>query len=908
MKNSKGFTLILALIVLTLLSTLMALFIALVSSNLRQSQGALKVSAIEVLANSGIDYCNTMLMRSPDGADWRPVPDNISMKDGWVPGAAGAAAAPAAPSASDCADDLQKIYESDPDYENLMAWWPEELTTDGGIPYAGPTGGYTRFNSGEGRFLVRVSYESVVPDGEGSYNANYYDADSKFLKIESIGKLGAVDESDPTTMKPYGNPSKQQYLVAYKPIAITDYLRYVTNKDDRKTVFNIGTDLIAEKFGRADTRYSFRGAPMRIQGDAEFDANSTVFLRGQSLDVNGRSVVSPRDYLEITGELVNPDLDFVTLFSCDDSTSQVMADSVSKDSFVKRGGAKNGDGVTRIAAPIIDASDVSGNNLRYRSLTKSSGRYITETGKNSGEFGWGAGIYINNFSDVQKESETLFGGYSLRADWLNPGNLFSKNWQGPYYIPPGVVIVLHPDVSTGITITRTDFDSRNKNKVWCDAGGIPHPEWGATINVPYPLDGENRSFEGGGLPAWADSEQSVIKGNGVIYAEGNIRIKGMLPENVQLTVVSNENIYIEGNLLKYRNADTELDKAVDMIGQSSSPVDHRCSISLLARNNVVVNTTQFLAPQMALGPDDTASDADGSNEPPYHMELSPLNYGRNFSWSYMFGPYESETDLYGSVLEKGYNVMLRHSSKNGFIDAYMDVFNHSVNNWVSVDWGSELNLNPYYRNYAFKNKLRMDGGNSWQTLANGSGWRYAVEYFKLFDNDMYGSGRPTMGDTQYMRIFLDRESVGNYVLGNISVNPMDVRIEALSYAQNGSFFVIPGYWFNPDPNFKNDKLWMLGDPMDIRITIDGAISENVMADKSDQRAWMEKWGTTFDPTLSEESYDSFHDGLGLNILYDDHLAYPVVDAAPIRTDRFGRVLAVTPRLPVSETLVYKGRP
>ncbi|MBO4547984.1 MAG: hypothetical protein J5758_02095, partial [Abditibacteriota bacterium] len=120
--NSKGFTLILALIVLTLLSTLLALFIAMVSSNLRQSQNSLKISTIEVMANSGIDYCNNMLVHSPDGADWRPVPDNISMKDGWTP-----AQGSPMPDEADCVSDLATLADTDPDYENLMAYWPTEL-------------------------------------------------------------------------------------------------------------------------------------------------------------------------------------------------------------------------------------------------------------------------------------------------------------------------------------------------------------------------------------------------------------------------------------------------------------------------------------------------------------------------------------------------------------------------------------------------------------------------------------------------------------------------------------------------------------------------------------------------------------------------------------------------------------
>ena len=64
-------------------------------------------------------------------------------------------------------------YSSDPDLEYLVA-------------------GYTRYNTGAGRYLVRVTYDPVnlsnqaVPPG-------------KYLKIESIGREGNIDSLDPTT-------------------------------------------------------------------------------------------------------------------------------------------------------------------------------------------------------------------------------------------------------------------------------------------------------------------------------------------------------------------------------------------------------------------------------------------------------------------------------------------------------------------------------------------------------------------------------------------------------------------------------------------------------------------------------------------------------------------------------------
>ena len=111
--------------------------------------------------------------------------------------------------------------------------------------------------------------------------------------------------------------------------------------------------------------------------------------------------------------------------------------------------------------------------------------------------------------------------------------------------------------------------------------------------------------------------------------------------------------------------------------------------------------------------------------------------------------------------------------------------------------------------------------------------------------------------------------VSSYLLGGAAISPMDVRIEATIYAQNGTFFIIPGLPLNPNagsdsrsqallnatnnnPNAPagsmariagTDPLFPFADePYDCRITIVGAISENFTASAAEQGEWMKHWG------------------------------------------------------------------
>ena len=157
-----------------------------------------------------------------------------------------------------------------------------------------------------------------------------------------------------------------------------------------------------------------------------------------------------------------------------------------------------------------------------------------------------------------------------------------------------------------------------------------------------------------------------------------------------------------------------------------------------------------------------------------------------------------------------------------------------------------------------------------------------------------------------------------YVLGPIAVapprgygsdptnlaSPLPVQIQALIYAQNGSWFIIPGPWFNEDTsNAPYDQAYYQGrqspgyhEPLNIALQFYGAISENMPAPIGDVADWTSKWcGTAYDSFNKSLSY-SYDPLLRLERLRRDPLSK---DANPVyvRTPRF-KYLPMTPDLMV----------
>jgi hypothetical protein len=116
-----------------------------------------------------------------------------------------------------------------------------------------------------------------------------------------------------------------------------------------------------------------------------------------------------------------------------------------------------------------------------------------------------------------------------------------------------------------------------------------------------------------------------------------------------------------------------------------------------------------------------------------------------------------------------------------------------------------------------------------------------------------------------------QQASNDYVLGRFAIVPDDVRIEASMFAEEGTFFVIPGLWFNPNPNDTyatyiaadvsgasltaaqmddrrrtnfgaSPSMPFYGEPIDARIIISGSVSENMPPTGAQQSEYLRKWG------------------------------------------------------------------
>lgn len=76
-RGEAGQSLVVAIIVLFILLFVGGLFIALVARNLQQARRSAQVSGATGFAEAGLRYLDNQLMTSPEGADWRSLPDDV---------------------------------------------------------------------------------------------------------------------------------------------------------------------------------------------------------------------------------------------------------------------------------------------------------------------------------------------------------------------------------------------------------------------------------------------------------------------------------------------------------------------------------------------------------------------------------------------------------------------------------------------------------------------------------------------------------------------------------------------------------------------------------------------------------------------------------------------------------------
>jgi hypothetical protein len=392
--------------------------------------------------------------------------------------------------------------------------------------------------------------------------------------------------------------------------------------------------------------------------------------------------------------------------------------------------------------------------------------------------------------------------------------------------------------------------------------------------------------------------------NGVIYAEGNVRVKGRIPSGRQIIIVTNGTAYIEGNIVKG---------------------DARSTLAILAKDYVCINTTQFL--QRTFDSPASAQGDPTNVEAPYFFEVLPDQPMRLL---FSFG--EDPTQYTGNF--GGLRLYLRHaaSGAGSFINLLVNP--------------SEF-TDPFYRFNipGFPNVMYPLGRTAFQVYPN-----YEKVAFPLAPPPVGSSyafapqpGIPNLLQLQLQPI----ANLGDFQLPTdnklyrfsaAAIQPLDIKIQAALFAQEGCFFVIPGYWFNTDPqdtraNFEergarpagvaSPEFPFYGEPLDIRITIEGAIAENFTAPLGDQTEWLRKWGWiprrygNSDFEIPIEHQAESHDAAGqyaVNLLmrYDpifrnlSPLRVAYTPAQDPSGQHPGRLLPPIPRLPVCPKPIYAG--
>lgn len=283
-------------------------------------------------------------------------------------------------------------------------------------------------------------------------------------------------------------------------------------------------------------------------------------------------------------------------------------------------GAPQLDTASSLVAPVIAPRAVPPAPIDFSSYANKA-----KGGTVAGNNGYGPGVYLANTDDREKIGATelstsqlqrfwqrksfpattggnftmLSGGAGAKLCYGRPGTdayLYPmpsgsleqraiRGWISPWeFLPRGAQVTLDGATNT-ITITRDALDdSGSVSQGWKIPDGSTPTSKCTQMSLQVILEttgiysGTYTANYSMGTAGVVLATQVVHGFNGIICAEGNVRVRGTWT-GVPLTIVSGNNIYIEGNV-SARDAMNNL-----LPGK----------IALLAKKNVVLNPTQFVA-------------------------------------------------------------------------------------------------------------------------------------------------------------------------------------------------------------------------------------------------------------------------------------------------------------------------
>ncbi len=1007
-----GQTLVVAILTLGAILIMGFVFLGLIARNVFDTGQSQRLSAAAQLAQAGARFAHDQLVNSELGADWRPAPSEIG-------------------AGSDFTRDPDALYLR-PGTGFPFRDDADAMTDQGGPDGLGP---FSRVGFESGRALIRVRYAPADPSVFTASTGVLRDPSKArhYLIIEAVGRPGQVNLNDPTTL-PRGEAVRfrnfadaaafraalatlkhrdgqivnSNKTTAFASIGIIEQARFVTNVNDVSSPIEIGFPAgvgatfdgdpveVPVQYG-AVGRMPNMGNPGLLTADVPFGAST--YVNGDLL-VHGEAVFNLNltlgESLLVAGTIRGADDDArLTLRSARfDGTWQTVGTSLSNTtapsldsrngSFSTVGGAvKDGiarpdaqgfaRGIGRKEPPRLFVENADTGLTRYDLLTRESGPGV------AGRYGHGRGVYVDNASDRQnratrKGREQAGADESLVNDWLNPNNdQPNSGWQGNYYIPRAAQVMLLPN---GFVIAR-DPRGPEEERFWKTPSGDNTNLQAIRYRIG---DVGGQPYIVNSLTPGVDIDQTAVdfsRGqpfNGVLLFEGNVRVRGVIPTDIQLTLASKATIYVDGSIVK----------GVTDLGGGRLNRPSRSALALLARDYVALNTTQFFAPMV--GSLQTREEVEGS------LPLNPvvLNPGTGLT----FGAEVLLDPASGNVPSnwQTYSALYRAADNPSLTMTPALLLSHAADAGGPAFLSLDINPGLPDPTYFFYRSRFLGGTPGGPSMAEGvfalptpTGGTIEPNYvgglFPPGPAPVYGLGFPdvqvyprfetigfpipfaSISPSAYTvrphegNLFsvgartIGSDPVKDYLIARAAIVPHDVRVEATIYAEQGCFFVIPGKWFNPNPNDRRDlynegtteasriearlnryrnfgtlpEAPFYGEPIDVRVTVVGAISENLPAPMSQQAQWLQKWGWipeklgASNVSIPASHVPSWYQANGrryvpnLALVYDPMLAtskangFEISPANPyVRTDEYGRPLPPMPALPVSPTLAFFG--
>ena len=375
-----------------------------------------------------------------------------------------------------------------------------------------------------------------------------------------------------------------------------------------------------------------------------------------------------------------------------------------------------------------------------------------------------------------------------------------------------------------------------------------------------------------------------------------------------LTIVSGGTIYIEGNLLGPASRKDRSGSYLAQSGAGSGAIKngsvHDSKLALLAADNVCLNPTRIYDDMVSLAADRVFKGVTLPGGTRYPAVPDSASFPSEWYWQ-AFATSGNTAFVYSFSTAGRVNprmrLLLRHAGED-YAGSSSTILRMVVNDQYPFYWNKALGessaTNLYFATTATvstiypwmtpllagaSDPLRLEwprsvwGGSRYNYyLTTPSFTSFGMQSWNIANLDHYSGiassmsplyGYDRLNTFRFTPVDLpgDAYDGGGYLLhaGNryATLDPLnakqhygpgvlatciDLQVDALIYAQRGSWFIIPGaYWHDSeDGTVGNEFKWPFPkyrEPYDVRIIVNGAIAQNNTAPAEMEREWIKRW-------------------------------------------------------------------